>query len=665
MSLNNTLHYKTCIKALKKPFLLFLASLIIISAGLLIFSIGVWPNTAEAQENEQTETPEPPVPSTIESAYNDQMTLEEVNQECASIDERITAEFSRLFELIQPFETSHPNYYAAEKIKIDDWLKTISAEHSEECQEQREAALSRLLPPSQTPAQIKTNYNDQMTSEEVIEECNAIDERTIDELDHLLGNIQSFEAGYPDYYETERAKIFDWYDALKTKHEEECQEQREAALNRQQPVTVEVDDLYPDISQEIKDLANRLGLTDEAKVILYDNNPLLFDNPNHPNFTCGDNSLTEIYIHGCWNHHGSIKILRDNSTATTLAHELLHAIYYSYYSNYENTDIDRQIDIVITNKPLQVQIILDAYANQLSNSPTNVARYIEYTELHSFIGTQFTDIPQVLENYYALYFKDRRLVVEIFHDWVIDTRTKITEQEAYNHRLIDQIDEYIKCLNDINAVAVNCQAYRPDEDQYFNYNECLGSRKTFLRDCRHLQPKVFLVYEPAPPPREQVRDNPEEAPSDDDLQELISETEKLADQINEQQNEIEESFVHQLVFYEHDFEDAPSQTYDDANDDADRGEDGSDSEEDASDQADTEDEKTKVAAQADSDSTGGGHKSTLSETAVTNNQASSKTKNNWFDLTVLIGAMILLTVILIIFWKTFGKSKLDSENPSI
>ena len=158
--------------------MLFLAGLIIISAGLLIFSIGVWPNTAEAQENEQTETPEPPVPSTIESAYNDQMTLEEVNQECASIDERITAGFSRLFELIQPFETSHPDYYDAEKIKIDDWFKTISAEHSEECQEQREAALSRLLPPSQTPAQIKTNYNDQMTSEEVIEECTAIYERT-------------------------------------------------------------------------------------------------------------------------------------------------------------------------------------------------------------------------------------------------------------------------------------------------------------------------------------------------------------------------------------------------------------------------------------------------------------------------------------------------------
>ena len=250
--------------------------------------------------------------------------------------------------------------------------------------------------------------------------------------------------------------------------------------------------------------------------------------------------------------------------------------------------------------------------------------------------------------------------MEIFHDWVIDTRAKITEQEAYNRRLINQIDEYIKCLNDVNAVAVHCQAYRPDEDQYFNYNECLASRKTFLRDCRHLQPRAFLAYVPAAP-RERVSNDIEEAPSDSDVQELISETEELA-------NEIEESFVHQLVFYEHDFEDTPSQTYEQANNDADEeviAEDGGDPEEDASNQDDTEDEKTKVALQADSDSTGNGRKSTLSETAVTNDQASSKTKNNWFDLTILISTIILLTVILIIFWKTFGKSKSDSENPPI
>ena len=267
--------------------------------------------------------------------------------------------------------------------------------------------------------------------------------------------------------------------------------------------------------------------------------------PTIRGFTCGGGSLEEIYIHGCWDHRGPMKVLRDNSTALTLAHELLHIIYYDYYRAYNNDEIDEWIDAVVASNPQQTAIILKAYNEQIAGLPAEQARYIEYTELYAFIGTQFTHIPSAFEAHYALYFEDRQAVVNIFLDWVVGTREKIREREKYSQQLIDQAAEYIKCLNDVNRVTGDCSEYQPDRDQYADYDNCLVSRKTFLDDCRHLQPTPFMAYELAPlianPP---IEDNQE-------VQELIEEAEELVSQVNAEQEEAEESFIRELVFYEH------------------------------------------------------------------------------------------------------------------
>ena len=365
----------------------------------------------------------------------------------------------------------------------------------------------------------------------------------------MRDNISPYEISHTDYNATEPGKITAWHDTADLDNAAECQRQLQAAEERR--LSGSIDDLYPEISPEIKRLANRIGLTDRAKRILYNNNPLILDDPNHPDFTCGGETFADTYIHGCWDHSGPIKLLRDNSIETTLAHELLHVIYYrEYYLTNANKGIDEQIDIVVARNPRQTSIILDAYADQINSLPDRTGRYIRYTELYAFIGTQFTDSTPDLEDHYAKYFNDRQVLVDIFHDWVIGTRAKIVEQETYNTQLVNQANEYLACLNDVNRTTGDCLAYYPDKSRYAAYDDCLASRKTFVDDCQHLRPAAFIAYVPAPVPAAPP------APADNgELQALIEETEELVAEVQEEQEEIEDSFIHQLVFYDHELDD--------------------------------------------------------------------------------------------------------------
>ena len=530
---------KRWVRPARLPFLLPLLAILITVAGM------AWPQPVNAQ------TTDLPVqtPADITYGYHEQMTPEEVEAECRRIDGVIDAEADRLADSIKPYESSHPGYYATETGKITAWQTEAETAAETECQQQKQAAANRQ-PPIQTPDQIVYGYHDEMTEEEVETECERIYGLIDTEADRMLTNIAPYENSHPDYYATEAGKITAWQAEAETVAEAECQRQKQAAEERR--LAGDIDDLYPEISPEIKQLANRIGLTNRAKRILYNNNPLILDDPNHPDFTCGGDTFADTYIHGCWDHSGPIKLLRDNSIETTLAHELLHVIYYrEYYLVNANKGIDEQIDIVVARNPRQTSIILDAYADQINSLPDRTGRYIRYTELYAFTGTQFTDSTPDLEDHYAKYFRDRQALVDIFHDWAVGTRAKIMEQETYNTQLVNQANEYLACLNDVNRTTGDCLAYYPDKSRYAAYDDCLASRKTFVADCQHLKPAAFIAYVPAPVPIAPP------APVDNgELQALIEETEELVAEVQEEQEEIEDSFIHQLVFYDHEMDEA-------------------------------------------------------------------------------------------------------------
>ena len=530
---------------INKILLFLLLACSISLALLLMLTNGNLHNVVIAQENTETTTeptPDPPAPQTpleVGSTFNDQMTLEEVITECHGGADRITAEFNRLTNNIRLYETSHPQHHAAEKEKINLWLTKTNAGHDTECEAQKDAAVSRQTPPSQTPNNIESNYHDDMNLEEIETECANVNQRIANELERLLENIFAFEDSHPDYYAAEAEKIEDWHSNISSSSAAECQ-RRQDALPK--PI-VNVDEAYPNIPQAIKDWANRLQLTDTAKIIFYDNNPQLFNSPDNPGYTCNDNILSEIYIFGCWHTRGSIKVLKDNSTGTTLAHELLHAIYYEYYTSSEGRAINDMVDIAITYDPGQTQIILEAYKDKIQDLPPIQAHYVRYTELYAFIGTQFTDIPQSLEDHYALYFKDRRVVVSIFHNWVIDTRAKIQAQNSSSLQLLEQVEEYQKCLNDEQTTSADCQQYLPDEERYLAYDACLASRKTFLQNCTHLRPLAVSIYVPPP-----VISEPTIPEDDADEQQ---EAQELIERTKQRQEETENSFINQLTSHEH------------------------------------------------------------------------------------------------------------------
>ena len=504
-------------------------------------------------------SPLPQTPQSVGSQYNDQMTSAAVLAECEAGSQRLEAEYKRVLADLELYKASHPSYYETELESLTGWLQQGNVSHSEQCQAQLALAQARELlsqppPPSQTLREFQASFDDSMTLEQVENECLAVNQLIEAEHKYLLVNIRQFQISHPEYYELEFEQITDWYSVHFAKHANECAIQAEAARRRaidQPDLEPPPDEFYQSVPQAVKDLANELQLTDAAKRVLYGNDPRILNNENHPDFNCREDSVTEVYIYGCWSTAGTIRILKDNSTATTLAHELLHAVYHDLYINGRADDINQQIDLVVLNYPDPTRVILDAYAKQLFYLSPEGRHYLRYSELHSFIGTQFQNIPQVLEEHYGQYFKQRQVVLDVFYEWVVDTRAKIKQRQVYYQRLLYQATEYHRCLSDINVELSACRFYQPDEASYTAYDICLESNKTFLHNCQDLRPVEVIAYEPAPPPAiPEPEPPPTDTPELDDQQAV----QELIARVNQKQTEAEDSFIQQLTAQDYEFE---------------------------------------------------------------------------------------------------------------
>ena len=636
------------------------------------------PETTEPEPEPEPETtepepppdqPEPQTPLEVESTYNEQMTLEEVIAECRAGAEHITAEFQRLSDNLQPYEISHPQYYTAEKDKIDLWLIQTNTSHEIECEAQKDAAIARQTPPSQIPNEIETNYRDDMNLEEIEIECANVNQRIADELQRLSENLQAFQDSHPQYYVAEQEKIEDWHQDILDSSSAECQRRQDALP---EPIQ-DVDAAYPDIAQAIKDWADRLQLTDAGKIVLYDNNPQLFDSPNDPDYTCNDNVLSEIYIFGCWNPRPSIKILKDNSTGTTLAHELLHAVYYEYYISGTSQNIDEMIDDATTYDPEQTQLILEAYEDKIRGLSPALARYVKYTELYAFVGTQFDDIPPSLEEHYALYFQDRDVIVGIFHDWVVDTRAKIQKQENANLQLLEQVEEYQQCLDDERTASADCQQYLPDEEQYLSYDQCLASRKTFLRDCAHLRLPPVLAYVPAPVASEPANNPPAREEEEEEEEENQQQAQELIDRTKQRQEETENSFINQLTSQEHehisnnesprvnDNSDDPAGEGDNESDTENEGEESNNEAENSDEPSEEQQEVALVGSGSSKNDLGSSKQSTFDKNVAQENDSS------WllFSLLTLSALVTILIIFLILKMRNQPKAGLQTTQRAL
>lgn len=261
------------------------------------------------------------------------------------------------------------------------------------------------------------------------------------------------------------------------------------ALIEPESIINTIDEEFPLINQEIKHLAAQLGLTDTGKRVLYTHYPQIYDNPS--NNGCTSNLQTTI-IFGCWSLN-SIKILRSSTMETTIAHEMLHGAYYDLYLSGSASVVDQYIDDFIEQNPVEVDAVLKNYEKHLEDKDPEIQRWIKYNELHSFIGTQFRDIPQEMEIYYAQFFKDRQVVVDFYENWQLSFNQKSEEFKNLGDRFDLQQQQFNQCYLSTRLIEP-CQQYGADTVAYTNYQECLKSITTLFNECQAIKPE-FIAYE--------------------------------------------------------------------------------------------------------------------------------------------------------------------------
>ncbi|MGV8895664.1 MAG: hypothetical protein ACOH10_05510 [Rhodoglobus sp.] len=179
--------------------------------------------------------------------------------------------------------------------------------------------------------------------------------------------------------------------------------------------------------------ADRVTMTDEGRFLFYASRPSIESTSSFDRH-CASH-LEDVGILGCY-VHGDRKIFLFDVTDDRLdgieevvaAHEMLHAAWDRM------SDADREV----------ITPLLEAEATKRADNAA-FATTMEYyataepgervNELHSIVGTEFSDISPELEKYYATFFSNREAVVQLH----ITSDAVFTERQAAIADILDQI----------------------------------------------------------------------------------------------------------------------------------------------------------------------------------------------------------------------------------
>ncbi len=220
---------------------------------------------------------------------------------------------------------------------------------------------------------------------------------------------------------------------------------------------------------EVSEIEEKIFLTDRAKMIFAAARPSLNERDEF-NHNC-DSHEKEVSILGCYTD-GQIHVFNiesedlDGIVESTMAHELLHAVWERMGES-DKSQISVELMNVLNDERYHEMLMgdLDSY---------NATDKID--ELHSRIGTEIADLPTVLEEHYARYFKDQDLVVDYYNSYIapfreldeeihnleeelertsgeIDQKTADYYQKAES--LSREIDEFNACTNTQGCFANN------------------------------------------------------------------------------------------------------------------------------------------------------------------------------------------------------------------
>ncbi|GAA3896807.1 hypothetical protein [Microbacterium invictum] len=163
----------------------------------------------------------------------------------------------------------------------------------------------------------------------------------------------------------------------------------------------------PDPEAEVADLAERMQLTAEGRLIFYDAEPAIVDGADIARIcTDGEELPGGLYHAGCYLGTDRIFLLREPRTpvlVTTAAHELLHAVYRRM-DDAERARADALVTVEMARVPSSDPVHAQIEASVGDNSSARP------DERFAYLGSQIVldgGFASELETLYARYFEDR------------------------------------------------------------------------------------------------------------------------------------------------------------------------------------------------------------------------------------------------------------------
>lgn len=178
-------------------------------------------------------------------------------------------------------------------------------------------------------------------------------------------------------------------------------------------------------------MLDQIALTDEADFIFQASQPKI--QPAEAfNQSCRGVSKEYSIVLGCYTRQKlfvfDVQDERlDGVIQVTAAHELLHGIY-DRLSQSEKEDIDAKL-IAFVNTVTD-QRFNETVQQYRSAEPEHVAN-----ELHSMVGTELETLPEELEAYYAKYFTNRAVIVELARQYEDALEQYSNEIASYDTQL--------------------------------------------------------------------------------------------------------------------------------------------------------------------------------------------------------------------------------------
>jgi len=164
-------------------------------------------------------------------------------------------------------------------------------------------------------------------------------------------------------------------------------------------------------SPELLKFAGLADLSETSRRLLYAHRPLVSTDKAYIISKCDQHQNTRALTFGCYRPKEReifILDLQDERlaglTATTVAHEILHAAY-DRLDRKERAAINEELERIYNGKlKAELEVRLKDY---------NVTGDDFTSELHSIIGTEVESLPPTLAKYYDRYFKNRMTVVTL------------------------------------------------------------------------------------------------------------------------------------------------------------------------------------------------------------------------------------------------------------